>query len=407
MSLWYLENVDHGLPDYAAKVASVNLLAAAAEYGIDTRTAFPKVEAAASVDGSDKVASQLLDERRVLCRLEDFSPPVSVTQETKIADFDVVRKIRDDWGGMDGYDRRVAALELEKIADFVDVPDYMREYMGDSPHRSLRAEMKYRAENHCKTASDSENYVRIGEMALAGAISAEDAVEAIYMLVEKCLGALIEHSNQVVVFNLAVYTLPVLVTDDYEIKVVKPKLLIDKLKSLTSILITNALQFEFNSELDSVGSARLLLSMLWLARWAVYSDNPRWIQITIHAGTHLKGVLAKIKENKQNTDLLSDRIKLALLNLVNSYKRRMGNTGMNTEEKANLKAIYRTALSIELIVAKPYRVPIDYNNTDQTFALIGKGGYGTVFLLEIDVPGVMLSGSCFARASSCRACTVS
>lgn len=185
MSMWYLENVDHGLPAYAAKVAAQNLRITARARGYmsdETLTSmFPGTMAMAEALDGEKSASA--DERRVLVSRHDFRRPAPAAP-AKVADFDKLATLKEAWAGMDGYDRRVAALELEDMADIVEIPSHMREYMGHEAHPSLRDQMRLRAMNHAKTAAHTENYTRIGEMALAGSLAPDDAVEAIHIVDE-------------------------------------------------------------------------------------------------------------------------------------------------------------------------------------------------------------------------------
>jgi len=289
MSLWYLENGDHGLPAGAEKVAAANLVTIAAEQGLDVRGSFPRVvslaqkEAATAIEygilatfiavglltagkvltsqartmvaqsakGREpyqlqnlppkmqaavrkhdpqgpytrlSVASTLLeafkagtitkqdfqrhydlepfvsgnkiskkpsfgktasapDSRRVVVSRRDFAPLPSPAP-AKMAAFDKVAQMAEGWDYLSGYDRRCAALEVEKLAGLVGIPEKIQEYMGHGAGPHIRDEMAVRARSYAKTAEVAADYVRVGEMAKAGALDPEDAVEAIHILDE-------------------------------------------------------------------------------------------------------------------------------------------------------------------------------------------------------------------------------
>lgn len=221
MSLWYLQNVAHGLPGNAVKLAEYNIKKVLGEDG--------ELELGTAHEG------RVLDERRVYVKTAMMTPPstkppmptgmvsgaagvsmvgaaspmrppplvnaatpmagggrtglgnaatgAKVASADYVSPFDVLRHAQETWADLDPYSRHDLAAYLTKEADSgMAVPDYIYAYGGTTLNPRFERLMSDRREFTANTALQSD-YARLGK--IAEAIPTEDVVEALYLLDEQ------------------------------------------------------------------------------------------------------------------------------------------------------------------------------------------------------------------------------
>jgi len=244
LSLWYFENVESGLPEYAKVAAAENLATYAGIHEIDMEDMFPRTAALCSelgispfrhrtwhgdggrsekvgaaptpssqfwdrvsrtgVDPSwldtptarttpkapqiPKVASHKfrLDERRVLVKSASCAPIPTVKEASAPSILEKVAEADRRWEDLNPWERRVVALTLAaEEPGFGEFPAKVASYMGEEIHPNILDNMRWRATRVARSDEDAENYLRVGAMAKVGSLDLEDAVEAVFLLDEK------------------------------------------------------------------------------------------------------------------------------------------------------------------------------------------------------------------------------
>jgi hypothetical protein len=222
MSLWYLQNVDHGLPDYAIKMAMKNL------DGL--------------VEGGTKVASapfteedlrHVVDERRVKIAMPTsptmsaslpsgsmspgmmgsatgkslnsatsptkstlmppsvpkggakLAPPPGAKMASGASPFDMLHSVQRSWDDMDPYDRRENALHLQELSKTagVQVPWSILKYAGAGLNPNFEALMQHR-KSFSVDEKTQDNYDRLGKM--ASHLDIEEVLSTLHLIDETC-----------------------------------------------------------------------------------------------------------------------------------------------------------------------------------------------------------------------------
>lgn len=204
LSLWYLENVDSGLPEHAKIAAAENLTRAAEVYELPLDEMFPstmKMSRASGnhpfrtrswSDGTIKVGSaERLDERRVFVDSRAMSREVATKVASATASeespFDKIAQAEARWDDLTPWERRVVALNLN-IPDYAQpqIPAKIAAYAAEDWNPEMEARIKHRMLKIASSDEARENYERIYVMSAAGRMEKEAAVEAMFLQDELC-----------------------------------------------------------------------------------------------------------------------------------------------------------------------------------------------------------------------------
>jgi hypothetical protein len=217
MSMWYLENVDSGLPEHAQVVAAYNLTKAACldveppkfsdeerRFVIDERRVLVKEAMMMSGMGMSPgamgattgkgITGSLNPMSKMPSRISPMSSsasaatslPVNAAQSTpKIASpFDYLSDLKKGWYDLTPEEKHLHAVEIcghSKEAGVV-IPDFIRKYAGTT----LNPRFEFLMGQRQQFSSDEQtqaNYDRLGKM--ASAMDLEDVVEALYLIDEE------------------------------------------------------------------------------------------------------------------------------------------------------------------------------------------------------------------------------
>jgi hypothetical protein len=210
LSLWYLENVESGLPDFAKTAAAENLTRMAGIHELDLEDIFPAAFKRAQ-EGQNvfrqkgggeisKTASALtvvndiyrLDERRVHVPVTMLHPVAAMRDMQKSASqapqaslVEVLRSLKQAWPSMPEHERRDAALELDKQASAVglELPEEISVYVGVDFADSAGSALIWRGERF-GTEKTAEHYRRLSALIKTASITVPEAIEATYIVDE-------------------------------------------------------------------------------------------------------------------------------------------------------------------------------------------------------------------------------